>query len=48
MTLGIEWDELTIPYPDPRNSEIAMELRPIAIAMCSSADSGRARREVDL
>ena len=25
MTMGIEWDELTIPYPDPRNSEIAME-----------------------
>lgn len=26
MTLGTEWDELTIPYGDPRNSEIAMEL----------------------
>lgn len=26
MTLGFEWDELTIPYGDPRNSEIAMEL----------------------
>jgi CubicO group peptidase (beta-lactamase class C family) len=24
MTLGIEWDELTIPYGDPRNSENAM------------------------
>ena len=28
MTLGLEWDELTIPYGDPRNSEIAMELSP--------------------
>lgn len=28
MTLGTEWDELTIPYGDPRNSEIAMELAP--------------------
>jgi CubicO group peptidase (beta-lactamase class C family) len=26
MTLGFEWDELTIPYGDPRNSENAMEL----------------------
>ena len=26
MTLGLEWDELTIPYGDPRNSENAMEL----------------------
>lgn len=26
MTMGTEWDELTIPYGDPRNSEIAMEL----------------------
>ncbi|MGV7212795.1 serine hydrolase domain-containing protein [Bradyrhizobium sp. UFLA05-112] len=25
MTLGFEWDELTIPYGDPRNSEMAME-----------------------
>ena len=24
MTLGTEWDEMTIPYTDPRNSEIAM------------------------
>jgi CubicO group peptidase (beta-lactamase class C family) len=28
MTMGIEWDELTLPYPDPRNSEIAMEAAP--------------------
>lgn len=28
MTMGTEWDELTIPYPDPRNSEIAMEAAP--------------------
>ena len=26
MTVGFEWDELTIPYGDPRNSEVAMEL----------------------
>ncbi len=25
MTLGTEWDELTLPYTDPRNSEIAMD-----------------------
>jgi len=25
MTLGMKWDELTIPYYDPRNSEIAMD-----------------------
>jgi CubicO group peptidase (beta-lactamase class C family) len=28
MTLGFEWDELTIPYGDPRNSENAMEAAP--------------------
>ena len=28
MTLGIEWDELTIPYGDPRNSEDAMVAAP--------------------
>ena len=28
MTLGFEWDELTIPYGDRRNSEVAMELSP--------------------
>src|SRR5215813_11243796 len=28
MTLGLEWDELTIPYGDPRNSENAMEAAP--------------------
>lgn len=28
MTLGLEWDELTMPYSDPRNSEIAMEAAP--------------------
>jgi CubicO group peptidase (beta-lactamase class C family) len=26
MTLGFEWDELTIPYGDPRNNETAMEM----------------------
>jgi len=25
MTLGMEWDELTFPYSDPRNSEIAAD-----------------------
>jgi CubicO group peptidase (beta-lactamase class C family) len=28
MTMGTEWDELTHPYGDPRNSEIAMEAAP--------------------
>jgi CubicO group peptidase (beta-lactamase class C family) len=28
MTLGFEWDELTIPYGDLRNSESAMEVAP--------------------
>src|SRR5215471_17132577 len=28
MSLGTEWDELTLPYGDPRNSEVAMELSP--------------------
>ncbi len=28
MTLGTEWDELSIPYTDPRNSEIAMDRAP--------------------
>jgi CubicO group peptidase (beta-lactamase class C family) len=28
MTLGLEWDELTIPYSDARNSEIAMVAAP--------------------
>ena len=29
MTLGLQWDELTVPYgDDPRNSEIAMEMAP--------------------
>jgi CubicO group peptidase (beta-lactamase class C family) len=28
MTWGLEWDELTIPYPDPRNSEEGMEAAP--------------------
>jgi CubicO group peptidase (beta-lactamase class C family) len=38
MTLGTEWDE-SLPYSDPRNSEIAMELRRTAIASCSSSRS---------
>jgi CubicO group peptidase (beta-lactamase class C family) len=28
MTLGLEWDELTIPYGEPGNSENAMEAAP--------------------
>jgi CubicO group peptidase (beta-lactamase class C family) len=28
MTLGTEWDESTIPYTDPRNSETAMDQAP--------------------
>ena len=28
MTLGLEWDELSIPYSDPRNSEIQMVAAP--------------------
>ena len=28
MTLGLEWDELTIPYGDLPNSENAMEAAP--------------------
>ena len=25
MTMGTDWDEMSVPYTDPRNSEIAME-----------------------
>lgn len=28
MTLGLDWDEITISYDDPRNSDIQMELSP--------------------
>lgn len=28
MTLGLQWDELTVPYGDPRNSENAMVAAP--------------------
>jgi CubicO group peptidase (beta-lactamase class C family) len=28
MTLGMEWDEITIPYGSPSNSAMAMELSP--------------------
>jgi len=28
MTLGLDWDELTIPYGNPRNAENAMEAAP--------------------
>ena len=26
MTMGTDWDEMSVPYSDPRNSEIAMEM----------------------
>lgn len=28
MTMGTDWDEVSRPYTDPRNSEIAMEMAP--------------------
>ena len=28
MTMGLEWDELSVPYGDPRNSETAMNAAP--------------------
>ena len=28
MTIGLQWDELSIPYGDPRNSETAMDAAP--------------------
>jgi CubicO group peptidase (beta-lactamase class C family) len=28
MTMGTDWDETTVPYTDPSNSEIAMEFAP--------------------
>jgi CubicO group peptidase (beta-lactamase class C family) len=28
MTMGLQWDELSIPYGDPRNSETAMDAAP--------------------
>jgi CubicO group peptidase (beta-lactamase class C family) len=28
MTLGTKWDEMSLPYSDPRNSEIAMDRAP--------------------
>ena len=34
LTLGTEWDELTIPYTDPRNSEIAMDQAKDRYATC--------------
>ena len=49
MTMGIEWDELTIPYRDPRNSEIAMELSPDRYRyVLDRPIAGAAWREVDL
>ena len=28
MTMGTDWDELSVPYSDPTNSEIAMDTAP--------------------
>jgi len=28
MTMGTDWDELSVPYSDPANSEIAMDMAP--------------------
>jgi CubicO group peptidase (beta-lactamase class C family) len=28
MTMGMEWDETSLPYSDPRNSETAMDIAP--------------------
>src|SRR5271169_6999313 len=28
MTMGTDWDELSVPYSDPTNSEIAMDIAP--------------------
>ena len=49
MTMGTEWDELTFPYGDPRNSENqdgggarSLSLHPV------SSDRRRAGREMDL
>jgi CubicO group peptidase (beta-lactamase class C family) len=28
MTMGMDWDELSVPYTDPANSEIAMDMAP--------------------
>jgi len=28
MTMGTDWDETSLPYSDPRNSEIAMDMAP--------------------
>ena len=41
MTLGLDWDELTIPYGDPRNAENAMEAAPTVTASSWSQADGR-------
>src|SRR5262245_10979425 len=49
MTLGTEWDELTIPYGSPSNSAMAMELsRDCYRFLLERPIVGRVRREVDL
>ncbi|MGO4714862.1 serine hydrolase domain-containing protein [Bradyrhizobium sp. 2TAF24] len=46
MTLGLQWDELTIPYGDPRNSENAMDDAPdryrYILSLPIAAEPGRA------
>ena len=48
MTLGTDWDELTIPYTDPRNGETSMDDARIATATCWSGRSSTAGQAVDL
>ena len=43
MTLGLDWDELTIPYGDPRNAENAMERLPTVTASSWSGRSSATR-----
>ncbi len=49
MTLGTEWDALTIPYTDPRNSEIAMDQAPDRYRyVAGTTDRRSSRRALDL
>ena len=49
MTMGLDWDELTHPYGDPRNSENRMEEAPDRYRYILSLPIvGRAGREMDL
>jgi Beta-lactamase len=42
MTLGLDWDELTIPYRDPRNAESATEAAPDRFRFILERPPGRA------